>query len=102
LPVIYRDFYDLCADSVPKSLIGTELLNHDPNLKEAAIQLLEENGIKNFLDDNDVVFMMHQGYQFWYFKAEGNPDPIVYGYQEPGPHPDNFGLLSNFIRECDS
>jgi hypothetical protein len=36
---------------------------------------------------------------FWYFKADGNPDPIVYGYYENKLKPDNLGLLSELIKE---
>jgi hypothetical protein len=42
---------------------------------------------------------MHQGYMFWYFKANGDSDPIVFGYYEGKPGPDNFGPFSDFIKE---
>jgi hypothetical protein len=99
LPEIYKDFYKLCSFNIPTKLVGTDLRNAHPELNQWAIELLEEDGIENFLDDNDFVFMMHQGYMFWYFKADGNPDPIVYGYHENKLKPDNLGLLSEFIRE---
>jgi hypothetical protein len=42
---------------------------------------------------------MHQGYMFWYFKANGNPDPIVYGYHESKLVPEDLGNFSNFIKD---
>jgi hypothetical protein len=53
---------------------------HD--LNEGAVELLKDDGIDNFIESDDFVFMMHQGYMFWYFKANGDTDPIVYGYYE--------------------
>jgi hypothetical protein len=99
LPEIYKDFYRLCSLSIPAKLIGTDLHNTHPELNKWAIELLDEDGIENFLDDCDFVFMMHQGYMFWYFKADGNPDPIVYGYYENKLKSDNRVLLSEFIKE---
>lgn len=98
-PEIYRIFYDLCSITIPKNLVGTSLLNENPELNEWASELLEEDGVENFLEANDVVFMMHQGYIFYYFKADGNPDPIVYGYYEKKLQPDEFGKLSDFLNE---
>jgi len=100
LPQVYKDLYRQCSFSIPANLVGTDLWNNNRlDLKEGAIELLEENGIDNFLESDDFVFMMHQGYMFWYFKANGNPDPIVYGYYEGKPNRDNFGRFSEFIKE---
>lgn len=99
LPEVYKDFYNLCSYSIPNNLIGTDLLNHYSELNEWAADLLEEDGIEIFLEADDLVFMMHQGYMFWYFKADGNPDPIVHGYYEGKLKPENFGRFSDFIKE---
>lgn len=100
LPEIYRDFYNLCSSSIPAKLVGTDLWNNNRfDLNQGAVELLEEDGINNFLESNDFVFMMHQGYMFWYFKANGDPDPIVYGYYEGKFSPDNFGRFSDFIKD---
>ena len=98
LPEVYKDFYNQCSYSMPKSLVGTDLLNHRPELNEWAMELLQEDGVENFLEPDDLVFMMHQGYIFWYFKADGNPDPIVYGYFQNKLKPDNLGLFSEFVK----
>jgi hypothetical protein len=68
-------------------------------LNEGAAEILKEDGAEFFLEPNDLVFMMHQGYMFWYFKADGNPDPIVYGYFEGKLKPDNHGPFSEFIKD---
>jgi hypothetical protein len=99
LPEAYKDFYNMCSHTIPGNLIGTDLLNRHSALNEWAAELLEEDGIENFLGPDDLVFMMHQGYMFWYFKADGNPDPLVYGYYEHKLKPDNFGHFSDFIKQ---
>jgi hypothetical protein len=100
LPEIYKDFYRICSFSVPANLVGTDLWNNNRfDLNVGAVELLQEDGVENFLDEKDFVFMMHQGYMFWYFKADGSPDPIVYGYYEGKLKPDNKGHLSAFIKE---
>lgn len=100
LPKVYRDFYALCSRSVPANLVGTDLWNNNRfDLNEAAVELLQENNMENFLQSDDFVFMMHQGYIFWYFKANGDPDPIVFRYHEGDAGPYNFGRFSGFIKE---
>ena len=100
LPEVYRDFYHLCDLSIPANLVGTDLCNNNRfDLNEGAVELLAEDEIDNFLESDDFVFMMHQGYMFWYFKANGDPDPTVYGYYEGKLRPDNFGCFSDFIKE---
>ena len=99
LPEVYLTFYKKARRRVPPSFVGSDLFNDEFNLKEAAIELLKENGVANFLTDLDYVFMMHQGYQFYYFKVDGNPNPDVMGYTEVGNELRNFGKLADFLRE---
>lgn len=100
LPNIYRSFYNRCSSSIPSNLIGTDLWNNNRfDLNEGAVELLEEDGVSNFLESDDFVFMMHQGYIFWYFKANGETDPMVYGYDESKLKSENLGCFSNFIKE---
>jgi hypothetical protein len=100
-PQVYSQFYDKCDYKMPDSLTGTDTINKNPgfDLNEAAEELFEGAGVENFLNENDFVFMMHQGYQCWWFKADGSLDPIVYGYLEGKEKPDNMGPLSKFIDE---
>ena len=99
LPKVYKDFYTLCSFSTPKELVGTDLFNRGLELNQGANELLKADGTEFSLDDDDFVFMMHQGYMFWYFKADGNPDPIVYGYHEGKLKPYSFGPFSDFVKE---
>ena len=98
LPAVYKEFYKSCALSVPKTLIGTDLVNDSLALNQWALELLTKNNIDSFLEKDDFVFMMHQGYIFWYFKANGEVNPFVYGYKENGTTPDKFERFSDFIK----
>jgi len=101
LPAVYKDFYNLCSFSIPGNLVGTDLVNNYSYayLKTGAVELLKDDGIDNFIESDDFIFMMHQGYMFWYFKANGDTDPIVYGYYEGKLKTDNFGRFSDFIKD---
>ena len=97
LPKIYLDFCQRCSREMPTELVGTDFAGTSDSLKEYAIELLDENHLENFLTDNDFVFLVHQGYIFAYFLAEGNPDPDVYIFSDPG-QAKNLGLLSEFLQ----
>ena len=97
LPEIYVDFCKRCKRSMPANLVGTDLAGVDDGLYDAAVELLEENNVDNFLTDEDFVFLMHQGYVFAYFRADGQPDPDVYIFSEPGKKRENKGSLSRFL-----
>ena len=84
---------------MPDKLIGSDLSDGKIDLYSNALTLLNENNITNFLGEDDFIFMMHQGYIFWYFKADGNPNPNVLGFQEGKSKPDIIGNLSDFINE---
>lgn len=98
LPDIYKDFFRQCKRSIPADLAGTDLDNTKGELTEGAWELLAEDGVENFLHEKDFVFMMHQGYMFWYFRADGDPDPMVYGYAETELKPRAFKRLSEFCK----
>jgi hypothetical protein len=54
-----------------------------PNLRTAAQQLLRSKGASFHLPDKAVVFLMHQGYSFAFFVADGSTeDPPVFAYLE--------------------
>lgn len=98
LPDIYKDFFRRCKRSMPVDLVGTDIDNTKGELTEGAKELLEEDGVENFLHEKDFVFMMHQGYMFWYFRADGDPDPVVYGYAERELKSKVFSSLSEFCK----
>jgi len=99
LPETYNKFYERCLKKMPENLIGTDLSDGKTGFYSEALELIDENGISNFLGEDDFVFMMHQGYTFWYFKADGNSNPIVYGFQDGKTKPDDLGSFSHFISE---
>ena len=99
LPQVYKDFYNLCSSSLPQNLVGTDLVNNYEELNNWAVDLLNEDKAENFLSPDHFVFMMHQGYIFWYFKADGNPDPTVYVYRENKLIPDALQPFSKFIKD---
>lgn len=95
----YKEFYIKSKTSHPKKLIGTDLFSNDNKLKEGALELLEEDNAKNFLTDKDFIFMMHQGYMFWYFKADGRENPNVYYYMEQSLVPSKKEDLKSFLND---
>lgn len=78
-------------------MIGIDLFNNYKELNEWATKLLNEDNVDNFLCEEDFVFMMHQGYMFWYFKANGNENPDVFFYQEAELVPKKICSLEHFI-----
>jgi len=57
-------------------------MNEISKLKTWAIELLEEDDSSELLTDNDYVFFMHQGYQFYFFKLDEGSNPPIYYYEE--------------------
>jgi hypothetical protein len=51
-------------------------------LREGAEELLEKDDSPFVLPEKAFVFWMHQGYQFAFFVADGDDDPMVYYYME--------------------
>jgi hypothetical protein len=96
-PKIYKIFYERCEKSIPKEMVGSDLYNNYKELNEWAKELLKEDNVENFLSEKDFIFMMHQGYMFWYFKADGNEDPDVYFYHEMELMPKRICSLEYFI-----
>ncbi len=78
-------------------MIGTDLLNDTKELNIWANELLEEDNIESFLAKDDFVFMMHQGYMFWYFEADGEQNPVVYFYKEGNLKPNKEQRLKEFL-----
>jgi len=97
-PNIYKDFYLKCEKSTPNGMRGTDLFNQYKELNNWAEELLREDNAENFLSEKDFVFLMHQGYMFWYFKADGNENPDVYFYHEQALYPKKICSLEYFIK----
>jgi hypothetical protein len=99
LPQKYKQFYLRCEKSIPENLIGTDLVNEYNELNVWANELLKEDSAEFEIGKDDFVFMMHQGYIFWYFKVNGNENPMVYGYYEEARVADKKMLLNDFLKE---
>ncbi len=80
IPGAYRAYLGIAGTSPPLELVGSDC--HGQYLfemRQGAIELLQEMGDPFTLPDDAIVFLMHQGYQFFYFHADGtNEDPPVY------------------------
>ncbi|RAW01829.1 SMI1/KNR4 family protein [Pseudochryseolinea flava] len=98
LPELYKNFYKRCTTQIPSKWVGADVLAID-DFADWADELLSENNLKNFLDEKDFVFLFHQGYIFWYFKADGTADPMVFSFSEVDKVSKAVNPLSEFIRE---
>ncbi|WP_340014390.1 SMI1/KNR4 family protein [Paenibacillus sp. FSL K6-1318] len=82
LPLTYLRFMYKSGNGI-EFLAGTDYtMKYILELKEFAVELLDENNFSEKLTDNQFVFMMHQGYMFWYFNLDEGDNPAVYLYDE--------------------
>lgn len=82
LPLTYLEFMYKAGNGAD-FLAGTDYsMKYILELKEWAVELLGENNFSEKLSDNEFVFMMHQGYMFWYFNLDEGDDPPVFLYDE--------------------
>jgi hypothetical protein len=84
LPAAYKAFLLICGRDGGPELTGTDCsIGNVPTLRKSAEELLQDCGSPFQLPENAVVFLMHQGYVFAYFVADGNTeDPAVFMYLE--------------------
>ena len=69
-PLDYLTFMKWAGNGI-RFLDGSTFTSNElPLLKPAANDLLEENNISQKLTEQDFVFLMHQGYQFYYFQFD--------------------------------
>ena len=84
LPGAYREFLLWMGRDGGNLLVGTdysyEIL---PKLKSWAMELLSEKNLSHLLPDDAFVFLMHQGYQFMFFRLSEGEDPPIYYYNQP-------------------
>lgn len=87
IPDAYRAYLSIAGGSPPPELVGSVYHDHYLfKLHDWAVELLNESGNPFSLPDNAIVFLMHQGYQFFYFQADGvTDDPPAYYYYENRP-----------------
>ena len=72
-------------------------MNEIFDLKQGAIELLEENESIHLLADDDFVFWMSQGCMFCFFNLEEGDNPPVYFYNESGE--DRFIKIADSVVE---
>lgn len=89
LPKYYKEFLLRMGHNSGDFLAGTDIRYKSVfSLKEWAEELLKENNYPFKLFEDDFVFAMHQGYQFWYFKINNNDNPEIYYYLEGKSKPE--------------
>ena len=84
LPQAYLEFMrEMGNESYNSFMVGHScFMDEIFDLKEGALELLEENESKLTLADDDFVFWMSQGYMFTFFKLDEGDNPPVYFYSE--------------------
>lgn len=98
LPKVYLNFMNKAGNGI-EFLVGTDYsIKYIFDLKEWAIELLEENNFIKKLTDNQFIFMMHQGYMFWFFNLNDGDDPTVYCYDE-SVELDDFNKVSDTLSD---
>lgn len=88
-PGAYKAFLFILGRDGGSDFIGSDCtIRHLPNLRRGAEDLLRRCGSQYTLPAKAFVFLMHQGYSFFYFVADQtSDDPAVYGYLESDPAP---------------
>jgi hypothetical protein len=83
-PAAYKAFLLVLGRDGGPDFVGSDCtLRHLPGLRAGAESLLKSCGSPFQLPEKAFVFLMHQGYVFAYFVADGTTeDPPVYSYME--------------------
>jgi len=83
LPQIYKEFLLACGHKAGKLFKGSNVFYKDLfDLTEDGRDILSSDNSPFKLPRKAFVFSIHQGYEFWYFNSDSNPDPSVYFYSE--------------------
>jgi SMI1 / KNR4 family (SUKH-1) len=102
LPETYVEWLRIMGRDAGKFLKGSDaffpaLLE----LREGAEELLAENGTKFAIPHDAFVFLMHQGYQFLFFRtAQNDPDPQVSHYLEGKGLTQPWNHLSDYFQQA--
>jgi len=85
LPEAYLKFME-CAGRGYVMFKGSDYSISDmesfKELKEGALEVLEECNFKKRINDDQFVFMGHQGYMYWLFNLNDGDNPPVYFFEE--------------------
>jgi hypothetical protein len=102
LPAAYREFLLWMGNGAGRLLVGSDVFYSELwDMKEGALELLSENGLKPMLPGDAFVFFMHQGYQFNFLRVSEGEDPLVYWYCE-GKDLDGPEQLYERFSDCTS
>ena len=83
LPIAYREFLRIMGKGAGKFLRGSDCFYSDlKDLQTGAVELLDENQFPQTLPKDAFVFLMHQGYQFSFFRLSEGENPPIYFYCE--------------------
>jgi hypothetical protein len=83
LPLAYREFLAKMGRGAGDFYVGTHLFFPSMlGITEAARELVAEDEAGVVLPQGAIAFMMHQGYQFMFVRADEGEDPPVYYYME--------------------
>jgi hypothetical protein len=104
LPGPYKNFLSRFGrdKSASRMMVGTDYFVPVLfKLRGWAEELLQEDGNPFQLHPQDFVFLMHQGYQFYYFRADGaDDDPPVFYYLENSKQPEQkFESISDWLKK---
>lgn len=99
LPKAYIEFMSVMGNGTEGRYMGGDscFMNEIYDLKQGAVELLEENESINMLTDDDFIFWMSQGCMFCFFKLTEGDNPPVYFYNESGE--DKFIKVADSIVE---
>jgi hypothetical protein len=88
-PAAYKAFLFILGRDGGSDFIGSDCtIRHLLKLRGRAEDLLRRCGSQYTLPEKAVVYLMHQGYSFFYFVADQtSEDPAVYAYLEGDPAP---------------
>jgi hypothetical protein len=83
LPAAYREFLLLMGQRTGGLLGGTNWLYEDLEVsQDDAVELMRRDRFPVLLPSDAFVFLMHQRYQFMFFRLTEGDDPPVYYYIE--------------------
>ncbi|HEX8033642.1 MAG TPA: SMI1/KNR4 family protein [Ktedonobacterales bacterium] len=83
LPQAYKEYLLWIGHGAGRFERGTDCFYADVfDNRDGAEQLLSEDNFPQKLPEDAVVFSMHQGYQFSFFRTSEGDDPPVYYYLE--------------------
>jgi hypothetical protein len=88
-PAAYKAFLLILGRDGGSDFIGSDCtISHLPKLRGWDENLLQRCGSLYTLPELAFVYLMHQGYSFFYFVADQtSEDPAVYAYLEGDPAP---------------